>query len=141
MKFRQCLWILLALTVGLVAGGSAGVIFAEHQQRGQGADAALLQADQSFRNHKPAEALQLAFAAIDRRPDFPAAYELSGDILANAKSHDLAESFYQQSLAELKSANPGTGSAVTAKTPQQIQFERERMAAKLKQFQASNSEP
>jgi tetratricopeptide (TPR) repeat protein len=122
------------LIAGCLIGGIGGVYLAERQQRVEGADAALLQADHAFRAGQFNKALQLAFSAIDRRPNWAAAYELTGDILANAKSHDLAESLYQQSLALLSSNTPDQGSVATARTPQQLKFERDRVAAKLKQF-------
>ena len=85
-----------------------------------GADAALLEADHAFRAGQFSKALQLAFSAIDRRPNSAAAYELTGDILANAKSHDLAESLYQHSLTLLSSNTADPGSFATVKTPQQL---------------------
>jgi tetratricopeptide (TPR) repeat protein len=139
MKAQPFVSIFAALVAGCLIGGIGGVYLAERQQRIEGADAALLQADQAFRAGQFSKALQLAFSAIDRRPSWAAPYELTGDILANAKSHDLAESLYQQSLALLSSNAPDLGSVATAKTPQQLQFERDRVEAKLKQFQRTTS--
>jgi tetratricopeptide (TPR) repeat protein len=141
MKKQSFVWILAALIAGCLIGGIVGIYLAERQQRLEGADAALLEADHAFRAGQFGKALQLAFSAIDRRPNSAAAYELTGDILANAKSHDLAESLYQHSLTLLSSNTADPGSVATVKTPQQLQFERDRVAAKLKKFQSTNSAP
>jgi hypothetical protein len=58
------------------------------------------------------EALQFAFAALDRDPTLYAAYELAGDAVATEQRNELPRHFYR---AALGTARPGERVRIEAK--------------------------
>jgi hypothetical protein len=58
------------------------------------------------------EALQFAFAALDRDPTLYAAYELAGDAVALQRRNELPRHFYR---AALGAAGPGERARIQAK--------------------------
>jgi Tfp pilus assembly protein PilF len=94
---RRLALLLLVGFICLAAGFYAGT---EMCQRGRtaSAQAALHRASEALTVGRRDEALQYAFAAIDRNPDLYAAYEVAGDAVAAQKHHELAGHFYRAAL-------------------------------------------
>lgn len=90
----------LVLLVGFVC--LAGGFYAGHEacQRGRtaSAQAALQRASEALTVDRRDEALQYAFAALDRNPDLYAAYEVAGDAVATQQHQELARHFYGAAL-------------------------------------------
>jgi Tfp pilus assembly protein PilF len=136
MKFKVVGGVLAALILGGFVGSFVGMALAE-KERAESADAALLTAHQSFESGNYDAALESAFAAVDRRPHAYAGYEIVADIFS--KSNDLARArvFYGRALQSLAAKNGVPSSGVTAITPAQIVFEKNRIEAKVKALGAS----
>ena len=84
--------------IGLAAGYYAG---SEACQRARvaGAQAALHRASEALTVGRHDEALEYAFAALDRDPELYAAYEVAGDAVATQQHSVLARHFYRAALA------------------------------------------
>jgi hypothetical protein len=72
------------------------------------APAALRRASEALSVGRPDEALQFAFAAIDRDPGLYAAYELAGDAVAAQQHNALPRHLYRAALAGAGSATQRT---------------------------------
>jgi len=104
----------VALPVGIlcVAGGFYAGSLACHRARQAGAHVALQRATEAMRVGRRDEALQFAFAALDRDPALYAAYELAGDAVATEQRNELPRHFYR---AALGTARPGERVRIEAK--------------------------
>jgi Tfp pilus assembly protein PilF len=91
----------LVLLVGLVclAGGFYAGSGACQRARTSSAQAALQRASEAITVGRRDEALQYAFAALDRDPGRYAAYEVAGDAVATQQHNELARHFYRAALA------------------------------------------
>jgi tetratricopeptide (TPR) repeat protein len=137
MNRKVLLGVVVGLLAGVVAGGFGGLALAE-RERAESADAALLAAHQAFQAGSYDKAIELAFAATDRRPGFYSAYEIVADSYAKGNDGARARAFYQRSLEALGANGGGSGSAATAKTPEQVEFEKKRIASKLKALKTTD---
>ena len=104
----------VALPVGIlcVAGGFYAGSVACHRVRQAGAHVALQRATEAMKAGRRDEALQFAFAALDRDPTLYAAYELAGDAVAPQQRNELPRHFYRAALA---TARPGERARIQAK--------------------------
>ena len=93
----------LVLLVGLLclAGGFLAGSEACQSARTAGAQAALRRASEALTVARRDEALEYAFAALDRDPDLWAAYEVAGDAVATQQHNELARHFYRAALIGL----------------------------------------
>jgi hypothetical protein len=91
----------LVLLVGLIclAGGFYAGSEACQRARIAGAQAAFHRATEALTVGRRDEALQYAFAALDRDPQLYATFELAGDAVATEQSDRLAQHFYRAALA------------------------------------------
>ena len=85
---------IICLTGGYYAGSEVC-----HKARVSGAPAALRRAGDALSVGRQDEALQFAFAALDRDPGLYAAYELAGDAVATAQHNALPRHLYRAALA------------------------------------------
>ena len=85
---------LICLTGGYYAGLEVG-----QRARVSSAPAALRRANDAMSVGRQDEALQFAFAALDRDPGLYAAYELAGDAVAAQQHNALPRHFYRAALA------------------------------------------
>ncbi len=136
MNGKVLLGVVVGLLAGMVAGGFGGLGLAE-RERAESADAALLAAHQAFQAGSYDKAIELAFAATDRRPGFYSAYEVVADSYAKGNEVARARVFYQRSLEALEAKDGGSSSAATTRTPEQVEFEKKRIAGKLKALESS----
>jgi hypothetical protein len=90
---------LLCLAVGFYAGSESC-----ERARLAGARAALQRAGEALTVDRHDEALQYAFAALDRNPELYAAYEVAGDAVATPQSNELARHFYRAALGGIGQA-------------------------------------
>jgi len=90
----------LVLLVGLtcLAGGFYAGFEACQRGRTAGAESALHRASEALTVGRPDEALQYAFAALDRDPQLYVAYEVAGDAVATGQHNRLARHFYRAAL-------------------------------------------
>ena len=90
----------LVLLVGLIclAGGFYAGSEACQRARIAGAQTALHRASEALTVGRHDEALQYAFAALDRDPAVYAAYEVAGDAVATEQHNRLARHFYRAAL-------------------------------------------
>ena len=90
----------LVLLVGLIclAGGFYAGSEACQRARIAGAQTALHRASEALTVGRHDEALQYAFAALDRDPALYAAYEVAGDAVATEQHNGLARHFYRAAL-------------------------------------------
>ena len=104
----------LVLLVGLtcLAGGFYAGSEACHREWTAGAGAALHRASEAQAVGRSDEALQYAFAALDRDPELYAAYEVAGDAVAAGQPNGLARHFYR---AALNATDPEGRARVQAK--------------------------
>jgi Tfp pilus assembly protein PilF len=132
--------IIVGVLVGLVIGGIAGVVAGmgmAEKERAESADAALLTGHQAFQNGNYDAALESAFAATDRRPGAYAGYEIVGDFFAKSYDGAHARVFYQRALEALAATAGASNSVITASTPAQVAFERNRIEGKIKTVEQS----
>jgi Tfp pilus assembly protein PilF len=95
----------LVLLVGVVclAGGFYAGSAASQRARAASAQTALRRATEAVTVGRRDEALEYAFAAVDRDPELYVAYEVAGDAVATQRRDELARHFYRAALG-------GTGS-------------------------------
>ncbi len=136
MNSKVIFGILAALALGGVSGIFVGMGLAE-KERTESADAALLTAHQAFQNGNYVAALESAFAATDRRPGTYAGYEIIGDFFVKGNDGTHARTFYQRALESL-GARGSDSNTTTIDTPAHLEFEKNRIDAKLKALDASN---
>jgi Tfp pilus assembly protein PilF len=121
----------LAGVILVVVGSFVGMALAA-KERAESADAALLTAHLAFESGNYNGALESAFAAVDRRPGAYAGYEIVADFFSKSSDIARARVFYQRALESLAAKNGARGTGVTALTPAQIAYERNRIDAKVK---------
>jgi hypothetical protein len=126
---RTVILLVLVGVICLVGGFYAGSAATE-RARLAGAEAALLSANRALTADRPDQALQCAFAAIDRNPDLYSAYEVAGDAIAKQHDGALSRNFYNAALKELvkNHRSPVAGSL----SEPQVATERSRIEGKLK---------
>ena len=90
---------LICLTGGYYAGSEVC-----QRARVSSAPAALRRATEAMTVGRQEEALEFAFAALDRDPGLYAAYELAGDVVATQQHNALPRHFYRAALAGAGSA-------------------------------------
>jgi Tfp pilus assembly protein PilF len=90
----------LVLLVGLLclAGGFFAGSEACQRARTAGAQAALHRASEALTVGRRDEALEYAFAALDRDPNLWPAYEVAGDAVVTQQNNELARHFYRAAL-------------------------------------------
>jgi hypothetical protein len=101
---RTLATVLLVGIICLTGGYYAGSEVCQ-RARVSGAPAALRRASEALSVGRQDEALEFAFAALDRDPGLYAAYELAGDAVATQQRNALPRHFYRAALA-------GAGNAV-----------------------------
>jgi Tfp pilus assembly protein PilF len=96
----------LVLLVGLVclAGGFYAGSEACQRTRTSSAVGALQRASEAMTVGRHDEALQYAFAALDRDPELYAAYEVAGDAVVTREHNELARHFYRAALTGIGQA-------------------------------------
>jgi Tfp pilus assembly protein PilF len=101
----------LLLLVGLIclAGGFYAGSAARQRAHVASGEAALRRAGEAMAVGRQDEALEYAFAALDRNPDLYGAYELAGDAVIARHRNELARHYYRAALG-----GPGTGGSATA---------------------------
>jgi hypothetical protein len=116
--------------IACLAGGFYIGSATAEKARMEGANAALLSANQAMREARPDRAVQYAFAALDRNPDLYSAYELAGDAVAKHHDSELPRRFYTAALDELEKnrRSPVAG----ALSESQVAVEKSRIEDKLK---------
>lgn len=104
----------LVVLVGVIAlaGGFYTGFEACQRVRLAGAQAALHRASEALTVGRRDEALQYAFAAVDRDPQLYAAWEVAGDAVATGQHNELARHFYRAALAGV---GPGGRARIQAK--------------------------
>ena len=95
---RTLAMVLLVGLVCLTGGYYAGSELCQ-RVRVSSAAAALRRATEALSVGRQDEALQFAFAALDRDPDVYAAYELAGDAIATQQHNALPRHLYRAALA------------------------------------------
>jgi len=90
----------LVLLVGFIclAGGFYAGSEACQRARTASAQAALHRAREAMTVGRRDEALEYAFAALDRDPDLSVGYEVAGDAVATQQHNELARHFYRAAL-------------------------------------------
>ena len=111
--------IAVVLLVGVIclAGGFFAGSATCHRSHVASAQAALRRASEAMSVGRRDEAVEYAFAAVDRDPQLYAAYELAGDAVATQRHNELATHFYRAALAgvgEGRVEAPGAGEPGTA---------------------------
>jgi len=91
----------LVLLVGFIclAGGFYAGSETCRRARTASAQAALNRAREAMTVGRRDEALEYAFAALDRNPDLYGAYEVAGDAVATQRRNELARHFYRAALS------------------------------------------
>jgi hypothetical protein len=90
------------------------------------AEAALQRAREAQTVGRGDEALEYAFAALDRDPELFSAYELAGDAIATQQPQALAGHYYHAALAGV-----GKGRGTTAGGAKELAAQRARIQAKI----------
>jgi len=108
---RTLALLLLASVICLASGFYAGSAACRRAATAS-APAALRRATAAMAVGRRDEALQYAFAAIDRDPKLPGAYEVAGDVVGAGKPAELARHFYRAALA---ARAPGAEARLRAK--------------------------
>lgn len=120
----------LVLLVGLLclAGGFYAGSALSESGRAASAQTALRRATEAMTVGRRDEALQYAFAAVDRDPELYAAYEVAGDAVATQQHNELPRHFYRAALLGI-----GKGAASVPGAPQvsSAAAQRSRIEAKL----------
>ena len=121
----------LVLLVGLIglAGGFYAGSEAGQRARVAGAQAALRRATEAITVGRSDEALQFAFAALDRDPELYGAYEVAGDAVAMPRHDELARHFYRAALGGVDKGGKAESADFTAASPPAVV--RARLQAKL----------
>ena len=116
----------LLLLVGLVclAGGFYAGAAACQRAHIVSGEAALRRANEALAVGRQDEALQYAFAALDRNPDLYGAYEVAGDAVAARQRNELARHYYRAALG-------GVGKGGRAAPGRDPAGERARIQSKL----------
>jgi Tfp pilus assembly protein PilF len=81
----------------LIGGFYAGSV-ASQSARAASAQSALRRATEAMTVGRRDEALEYAFAALDRDPELYAAYEVAGDAVATQRHDELPRHFYRAAL-------------------------------------------
>ncbi len=120
----------VVLLVGAIclAGGFYAGSAACQRSRVASAQAALRRATEALTVGRQDEALQYAFAALDRDPELYAAYELAGDAIATQPHNQLPRHFYRAALGAIGQGAAGDPGAVP---DAQAAAQRARIQAKL----------
>lgn len=108
----RTLALVLLVALMCLAGGFYAGSEACHRGWTAGAQAALHRASEAQTVGRADEALQYAFAALDRNPELYAAYEVAGDAVAAGQRGGLARHFYR---AALNATDPEDRARVEAK--------------------------
>jgi Tfp pilus assembly protein PilF len=124
---RRLALVLLVGVICVAAGFYAGSAACE-RSRASSAAAALRRANEAMTVGRRDEALEYAFAAVDRDPELTAAYEVAGDAVAQQRRNELAGHFYRAALGGL--GKPGA-TASNASTTSRLELERARIQAKI----------
>ena len=90
--------VLLVGFICLAAGFYAGSATCQRGRTASG-QAALQRASEALTVDRRDEALEYAFAALDRNPDLYPAYEVAGDAVATQRRNELARHFYRAALS------------------------------------------
>jgi len=104
--------VVLLVSVICLAGGFFAGSAACHRARIASGQAALRRASEAMTAGRRDEAVEYAFAAVDRDPQLYAAYELAGDAVATQRHNELATHFYRAALAGVGQGSveaPGAG--------------------------------
>jgi len=90
----------VVLLVGLLclAGGFYAGSAASQRARAASAPAALRRATEAMAVGRHDEALEYAFASLDRDPELYAAYEVAGDAVVTQQHNELPRHFYRAAL-------------------------------------------
>jgi tetratricopeptide (TPR) repeat protein len=127
--------ILVGLVIGTIGGTFIGTTLAERANVAAG-EAALLRADNALRAGKYEDALQFAYAAIDRNPMLYSAFELAGDAIAKQSRTDSIVQHYRRAYDLVGQSREG---AVLRKlTESEVRAERDRLRTKIA---AANGNP
>ena len=106
---RTLAMLLLVGLVCLAGGFYAGSAACQRAYIASGT-AALRRASEALAVGRQDEALQYAFAALDRNPDLYGAYEVAGDAVAARQRNELARHYYRAALGAVgKGARPSPG--------------------------------
>ena len=106
---RTLALLLLLGLVCLTGGFYAGTAACQRVHSASG-EAALRRASEALAVGRQDEALQYAFAALDRDPDLYGAYEMAGDAVAAPRRNELARHYYRAALGGVgKGARPAPG--------------------------------
>jgi Tfp pilus assembly protein PilF len=106
----RTLALLLLVGLGCLAGGFYGGAAACQRAHIASAEAALRRASEALAVGRQDEALQYAFAALDRDPDLYGAYEMAGDAVAAPRRNELARHYYRAALGGVgKGGRPTPG--------------------------------
>jgi Tfp pilus assembly protein PilF len=109
-----------------LAGGFYAGSAACRRAHAASAEAALQRASEALTVGRRDEALQYAFAALDRDPELFAAYELAGDAIATQQPQGLAGHYYRAALWGV-----GKGRGAVPGTAQEFAAQRARIQAKI----------
>jgi len=112
---------LICLAGGFYAGRAAG-----SRAHTASAEAAVQRASEALTVGRGDEALQYAFAALDRDPELFAAYELAGDAISSQRPQTLAGHYYRAALGGV-----GKGRGATAGGAKELAAQRARIQAKI----------
>ena len=94
---RRLALVLLVGFICLAGGFYAGSATCQRGRTASG-QAALQRASEALRVGRRDEALEYAFAALDRDPDLSVGYEVAGDAVATQQHNELARHFYRAAL-------------------------------------------
>jgi Tfp pilus assembly protein PilF len=109
----RTLAVVLLVGVICVAGGFYAGSATSQRARVASAQAALRRATEAMTVGRGDEALEYAFAALDRDPQLYAAYELAGDVVETQQRARLSRHYYLAALGGLGNGTPA-GPAVAA---------------------------
>jgi Tfp pilus assembly protein PilF len=121
---------LALMLIGLIclAGGFYAGSAACQRARVAGGHVALRRASEALSVGRPDEALQYAFAAVDRDPELYGAYEVAGDAITMQQHNELPRHFYRAALGGL---GKGRAAVAGAATQSSVAIERARIQAKI----------
>jgi hypothetical protein len=115
----------LVLPVALIclAGGYYAGSATCERARAASAQQALRRATEAVAVGRLDEALQYAFAALDRDPELYAAYELAGDALATQQQDNLRRHFYLAALSGIGTGRTAHAAEESSSLPQRARLE------------------